>query len=60
MKINFKQKPIVLRSELRGAVARGWCHPDRVTIEMDSALAEAIVTQIENLLRKFNIKVKEE
>ena len=33
-------------SEIRGAVARGWCHPDNQHKEMDVDLAEAISQEV--------------
>jgi uncharacterized protein involved in exopolysaccharide biosynthesis len=36
--------------ELTGAVARGWCHPETETKEMDVDLAEAIVDEVLPLL----------
>lgn len=39
--------------ELRGAVARGWCHPKNSHKEMDADLAEAIVSEIVKLADKL-------
>ena len=36
--------------EVRGAVARGWCHPKNGHKEMDADLANAIVEQVAELL----------
>lgn len=38
-------------SEIRGAVARGWCHPKNSHKVMDGDLAEAISEEIRELLR---------
>lgn len=32
--------------EIRGAVARGWCHPSNAKKVLDSELAEAIVAEV--------------
>ena len=36
----------MIKDELRGAVARGWCQPETETIEMDVVLGEAIVEEV--------------
>jgi hypothetical protein len=41
--------------DLRGAVARGWCHPLNSTKIMDSDLAEAIAKEVWNLLNPPNL-----
>jgi hypothetical protein len=33
-------------SELRGAVARGWCSPENSNKEMDAVLAEAVSVEV--------------
>jgi hypothetical protein len=38
-------------SEIREAVARGWCHPRNSAKIMDTDLAEAISEEIHELLR---------
>ena len=35
---------------LTGAVARGWCHPENISKEMDTDLAEAIIDEVLPLL----------
>ena len=35
---------------LTGAVARGWCHPENMSKEMDGDLAEAIIDEVLPLL----------
>lgn len=37
-------------SEIRGAVARGWCYPDTEHLTMDPVLAERIAFEILSLL----------
>jgi hypothetical protein len=37
-------------SEIRGAVARGWCHPKNSAKVMDTDLAEAISEEVYKLL----------
>ena len=36
-------------ADIRGAVARGWCHAKNSHKEMDSDLAEAISIEVKNL-----------
>lgn len=36
-------------ADIRGAVARGWCHPDNGAKEMDSELALAIAAEVQRL-----------
>lgn len=38
-------QPVTL-SDIRGAVARGWCRPDNAHKEMDVSLAEAIAQEV--------------
>lgn len=42
--MEIKQEELI--KEIRGAVARGWCHPKNAKKEMDSDLAEAISKEI--------------
>lgn len=39
-------EPLISRNDIRGAVARGWCHPDNARKEMDAALALAIADEV--------------
>jgi hypothetical protein len=39
----------MIRKELVGAVARGWCHPDTEHLVMDEKLAYAIVDEVEKI-----------
>ncbi len=45
-------------AELRGAVARGWCHPANASKEMDPDLAEAIVREVGPLLEQSQREVE--
>ncbi len=42
--------------EVRGAVARGWCHPANASKEMDGDLAEAITAEVLSLLSGTEIR----
>lgn len=46
----------ILESEIRGTVARGWCHKENEKKEMDIDLAEAISLEVEKL---FSEKLNE-
>ena len=39
-------EPLISLAEIRGAVARGWCHPANEHKEMDSTLALAIADEV--------------
>jgi hypothetical protein len=41
----------ISREDLRGAIARGWCHEVNSHKEMDANLAEAIMWEVEQILK---------
>ncbi len=45
----------MIRQNLVGAVARGWCHPDTEHLVMDEKLAYAIVEEIEKIDNEPNL-----
>ena len=44
----------IIEEQIRGAVARGWCHPKNSSKEMDVDLAEAIAQEIIKLFKNEN------
>ena len=44
---------------IMGAVARVWCHPDNSNKTMDSDLAMAIVSEIEDMLEKEELLLRD-
>ena len=58
MRDQMASPPGVIReSELVGAIARGWCHPNTSDREMDIDLALAIKAEVIDLLLGFGVCV---
>lgn len=49
---------IVSREDIRGAVARGWCHPENEHKVMDSDLALAIADEVTSLLNSHKLLIR--